>query len=73
MEQEHDGLEAILTALRALTSDYASPEWACDTTRSLYDGLAHLEAAMRVHVHLENNVLFPRALHHGEASGSFLS
>ena len=52
----------MLAALRKLTDDYVAPEWACATFRALYQGLEELEASMHVHVHLENNVLFPRAL-----------
>lgn len=48
--------------LRAITGGYQVPDWGCATLRALYNGLADLEAAMHVHVHLENNVLFPRAL-----------
>ena len=48
--------------MRVITAGYHVPEWACATTRALYQGLAELESAMHVHVHLENNVLFPRAL-----------
>lgn len=62
MEDEHDRAGALLAELRILTDDYVAPEWACATARALYAGLAELEAAMHVHVHLENNVLFPRAL-----------
>jgi regulator of cell morphogenesis and NO signaling len=45
-----------------LTDRYSPPEWACNTFRALYDGLAELEKNMHQHVHKENNVLFPRAL-----------
>jgi regulator of cell morphogenesis and NO signaling len=62
MEAEHDRAGAFLSELRAMTDDYVAPVWACQTFRALYDGLAELEAAMHVHVHLENNILFPRAL-----------
>ena len=62
MEQEHDHAGRLLAELRQLTDDYVVPEWGCATVRALYDGLAELEASMHVHVHLENNVLFPRAL-----------
>jgi regulator of cell morphogenesis and NO signaling len=62
MEAEHDHAGALLAELRTLTDGYAAPEWACQTFRALYHGLAELEAAMHVHVHLENNVLFPRAV-----------
>ena len=62
MELEHDRAGELLAELRALTAGYAPPDWACATTRALYQGLAELEASMHVHVHLENNVLFPRAI-----------
>ena len=62
MENEHDHAGALLAELRTLTDGYTAPEWACGTFRALYNGLAELEAAMHVHVHLENNILFPRAL-----------
>ena len=61
MEAEHDQAGAALAALRAITSDYTPPADACPTFRGLYHGLADLEATMHLHVHLENNVLFPRA------------
>lgn len=62
MEHEHDQAGALLAELRAITEGYVAPEWACETFRALYHGLAELESSMYVHVHLENNVLFPRAL-----------
>jgi regulator of cell morphogenesis and NO signaling len=62
MENEHDEAGAMLAELRFVTNGYRVPEWGCATWRALYDGLAELESEMHVHVHLENNVLFPRAL-----------
>ena len=62
MEEEHDHAGALLSELRVITGDYGPPVWACATVRALYFGLSELEAAMHVHVHLENNILFPRAL-----------
>lgn len=62
MEQEHDAAGALLEEMRRLTGGYAAPEWACQTFRALYYGLDELERATHVHVHLENNVLFPRAI-----------
>lgn len=61
MEADHAQAGADLAAMRDITGGYAPPEWACPTFRGLYYGLAQLEADMHVHVHLENNVLFPRA------------
>jgi regulator of cell morphogenesis and NO signaling len=44
-----------------LTSAYSVPEDACTTFRAYYAGLATLERDLHEHIHLENNVLFPRA------------
>lgn len=62
MEHEHDRAGALLSELHTMTDGYAPPAWACATFRALYQGLSELEPAMHVHVHLENNILFPRAL-----------
>ena len=62
MEHEHDHAGDLLAELRKVTGGYEVPDWGCDTFHALYRGLADLEAAMHVHVHLENNLLFPRAL-----------
>ena len=62
MEHEHDRAGALLAELRELTEGYEPPPWGCATLRALYHGLAELEGTMHVHVHLENNLLFPRAL-----------
>ncbi len=62
MEHEHDHAGLLLSELRALTGGYSAPDWACGTFHALYQGLAELESTMHVHVHLENNILFPRAL-----------
>jgi regulator of cell morphogenesis and NO signaling len=62
METEHDRAGELLADLRKTTKSYTPPDWACATARALYQGLAELESEMHVHVHLENNILFPRAL-----------
>jgi len=62
MEREHEGAGAALAELRRLTNDYAYPPYACGTVRALYDGLKAVEADLHVHIHLENNILFPRAI-----------
>ena len=67
MESEHDHAGALLLELRAITNGYTPPDWACPTTRALYSGLAELEHDMHVHVHLENNVLFPGAIRLADA------
>jgi len=62
MEAEHDEAGRMLRRFAELTDGYAPPDGACNTWRALYAGLADLEKAMHVHIHLENNILFPRAL-----------
>jgi regulator of cell morphogenesis and NO signaling len=62
MLQEHDSAATALRRLRELTKDYEVPAEACNTWRALWHGLAALEEALHQHIHLENNILFPRAL-----------
>jgi regulator of cell morphogenesis and NO signaling len=62
MEDEHASAGARLATIRELTGGYVAPADACPTFRGLYYGLAELEREMHVHVHLENNILFPRAV-----------
>jgi regulator of cell morphogenesis and NO signaling len=62
MMQEHDDHGANLTRIRELTTDLTPPPEACATWRALYAGLKKIEAELMDHIHLENNVLFPRAL-----------
>lgn len=62
LESEHESAGGTLGCFKELTDNYTPPEWACNTFRALYDGLAQLEKNMHQHVHKENNVLFPKAL-----------
>ncbi|MCH7798024.1 MAG: iron-sulfur cluster repair di-iron protein [Planctomycetes bacterium] len=62
MMHEHDSAGRALRRVRELTDDYQPPEEACTTWRALWHGLAALETEMHEHIHLENNILFPRAL-----------
>jgi regulator of cell morphogenesis and NO signaling len=61
MEHEHDDAARALARLREITHAYTPPADACNTFRGLYHGLAELEKALHEHIHLENNVVFPRA------------
>jgi regulator of cell morphogenesis and NO signaling len=61
LEAEHAEAGCALRILRTATNRYEPPAQACATLRSLYRGLQELEQLMQLHVHLENNVLFPRA------------
>jgi len=62
MEREHHGAGDALEEIRALTGNYNPPPYACATVRALYAGLEALEKDLHIHIHLENNVLFPRAI-----------
>jgi regulator of cell morphogenesis and NO signaling len=60
LEGEHEGAGTILKELREVTSDYAVPDDGCNSYRLTYQKLEELENDMFQHVHLENNILFPR-------------
>lgn len=60
LEKEHDHAGSILKELREITGDFTPPMDACGTYRLVYKRLETLEAHTFMHVHLENNILFPR-------------
>ena len=62
MMQEHDSAGEALRAMRKLSAEYHAPVEACESYRELYRSLEEFEADMHTHVHLENNILFPRAV-----------
>jgi regulator of cell morphogenesis and NO signaling len=62
MLMEHDNAGAALARLRELTGGYVPPADACNTFRACYGELEALEKDLHLHIHLENNILFPRAL-----------
>ncbi len=62
MRADHELLGAQLHELRELTHGFAVPEGACAKYRAMLTGLEALESDVHTHVHLENNVLLPRAL-----------
>ncbi|GAB1052458.1 MAG: iron-sulfur cluster repair di-iron protein [Shewanella algae] len=62
MEYEHDEAGQILAKLQQLTNHYQAPEHACTTWRVCYATLVEFEADLHRHIHLENNLLFPKAL-----------
>lgn len=61
MREEHDQHGEALAELERLTHDIQPPRGACNTWRALYSGLAQFRDDLINHIHLENNVLFPRA------------
>ncbi|HEX6640868.1 MAG TPA: iron-sulfur cluster repair di-iron protein [Thermoanaerobaculia bacterium] len=70
MMLEHDRVGELLARLRSITSDYTPPESACFSYRELYRRLAELEKQTHEHVHVENNIFFPRAVALEEEAGS---
>jgi regulator of cell morphogenesis and NO signaling len=62
MLAEHDRAGELLGRLRERTGGFAVPADGCASYRALYTGLAELEADTHLHVHKENNVLFPAVL-----------
>jgi len=62
MEAEHANAGVMLRRFRVLTDNYTPPAEACNTWRALWAGLEALEEGTHLHIHLENNILFPRAL-----------
>ena len=62
MISEHEDAGEALANLRRLSNGFMPPASACATFQALYEGLAHIESEMHRHVHLENEILFPRAL-----------
>jgi regulator of cell morphogenesis and NO signaling len=62
MTQEHDAAGALLADLRKLSNGFVPPEGACPTYHAFYDGLREFEQDLHQHIHLENNILFPRAI-----------
>ena len=62
MDREHTDASVALKEICDLTDGYTPPPYACATVRALYDGLRALEKDLHVHIHLESNILFPRAI-----------
>jgi len=59
---EHEAVAGMLHKLRELTDHYQPPPEACGTWRALFQGLGDLELDLMEHIHMENNILFRRAL-----------
>ena len=60
LEEEHERAGAVLHEMHRVTNDFALPDDVCNTYMALYDGLQVLENDVHQHIHLENNILFPR-------------
>jgi regulator of cell morphogenesis and NO signaling len=62
MMKEHDAAGELVRQIRSLAAQYTPPADACTSFKALYEGLKEFEADLHQHVHLENNILFPRAV-----------
>lgn len=62
MLSEHDAAAEQLREIRLLSGEFTPPDDACITYRTLYVALEELERDLHEHIHLENNVLFPKAV-----------
>jgi regulator of cell morphogenesis and NO signaling len=74
MEHEHDLAGNVLRVIRKASNEYVAPDDACVSYQTLYQALSTFEADLHQHIHLENNLLFPRAVvmekGRGESSGA---
>lgn len=62
MVSEHEIAGDIFREIAFLSHQYTPPEWACNTFKALYAKLEEFEQDLHIHVHLENNILFPKAI-----------
>ena len=62
MEHEHDHAGSLMQQIRKLTTNYTAPDDACTTHRLTIAALKGFEEDLHQHVHLENNILFPKAM-----------
>ena len=62
MEVEHESVGSFLKNIRSITQDYTLPAGACGSYMMLYKSLEAFEADIHIHIHLENNILFPKTM-----------
>lgn len=62
MEHEHENAGDIFKEIAMLTNNYMPPEGACNTFKALYAKLQEFEEDLHRHIHLENNILHPKAI-----------
>ena len=67
---EHDSAGDALRELRSVTNDYAVPADGCMSYSALFEGLAAFEKDLHQHIHLENNILFPRVVELAHSKGN---
>ena len=62
LEEEHDHVGRCLDKIRALSNGYAVPDDACASYKLLYKMIQEFEDDLHIHIHLENNILFPKSV-----------
>jgi regulator of cell morphogenesis and NO signaling len=62
MMADHEDAGALLSKIRQLSNEFTAPAGACASFVALYRGLEEFERDLHSHIHLENNILFPRAI-----------
>lgn len=62
METEHETVRILLEEIRFLTTNYSPPVYACTTFKLSYKEMQDFEFDLHKHIHLENNILFPKAV-----------
>jgi regulator of cell morphogenesis and NO signaling len=70
MMMEHDRVGELLANLRSVTKNYELPDFACFSYRELYRRLQEFERLTHEHIHVENNIYFPRAIALEEDAGN---
>lgn len=62
MEEEHETVGAAMEQIRALSKDYIVPADGCASYKLLFKMLEEFESDLHIHIHLENNILFVKAM-----------
>jgi regulator of cell morphogenesis and NO signaling len=62
MEAEHEAAGNLMAEIKTQSNSFTPPEDACTTYRVLYQELNEFENDLHMHIHLENNILFPKAI-----------
>jgi regulator of cell morphogenesis and NO signaling len=62
MTSEHDAAGELLAEIQRFSENFTTPVGACPTYLAYYDGLKEFQQDLHQHIHLENNILFPRAI-----------
>lgn len=60
IEDEHEQVGTLIKKIQELSNNFTTPEWACNTFKALYFKLEEFTNDLYQHIHLENNILFPK-------------